>query len=94
MSASKQVNLPSFADEEIAAIAERGPDDIATWARSTAGELGITASHAPLDVFVNTVTRLSDGIELDSVEKLLVALCKAGVITAHQVGYLSGRLVS
>jgi hypothetical protein len=89
VSPSTELKTPSFSDQDIHAIAEGLPDQIAAWAQSTARELGITVGPGPHDEFIKAVSRLSDGVvDLDPVEELLVALGRAGVITAHQQGLL------
>jgi len=70
-----------FSDQQIRQIAE--------WAQSTARQWGISVRPMPNDKFVKAVSRLSDGVvDLDSVEELLVALGRAGIITSFQRGLL------
>ncbi len=89
MSTPTQLAPPSFSDEEIFAIALRPPEEIAAWAISTAREMGIAETQRPNREFVRAVSRLSDGVvDLDSVEELLIALCRAGVLTQLQQSVL------
>ena len=78
-----------FSDPEIREVAARDSRRIANWARDVAQERGIRLRPRPNDKFVKAVSRLSDGVvDLDPVEELLVALGRAGVISAYQRGLL------
>lgn len=85
MSLSTEIVLPSFSDTDILELAGNSSEAIAEWTKSTAQDFGITVGPGPHDGFIKAVSRLSDGVvDLDPVEKLLIALGRAGVLTAHQ----------
>jgi hypothetical protein len=82
-------NSPSFSNPEIEQIAHGDRASIARWVHSTAKGRGVSIRLRPSDRFARAVTRLSDGaVDLDQVEDLLIALKRAGVITAFQRGLL------
>jgi hypothetical protein len=79
----------AFSDQEIRQIANSDSGTIAQWAFSIAQERGIHVRRRPNDKFVKAVSRLSDGVvDLEPVERLLVALGRAGVISSFQRGLL------
>jgi len=82
----------AFSDQQIRQVAKSDPASIARWTFQVARERGISARHHPNEQFIKAVSRLSDGIvDLDPVEELLVALGRAGVISAFQRGLLQVR---
>jgi hypothetical protein len=81
-----------FSDAQILSVAQGGKDAIADWVSWEASQQGIALRRRPVDVFAKAVSRLSDGVvELDPVEETLVALSRAGVISAYQRGLLHVR---
>lgn len=81
-----------FSDQQIRQVANSDPASIAQWTIQVARERGISARPHPNEQFIKAVSRLSDGvIDLDPVEELLVALGRAGVISAFQRGLLQVR---
>jgi len=81
-----------FSDAQISGVAQAGKSYIAEWVREAASKQGITLRERPIDTFARAVSRLSDGVfDLDPVEETLVAMSRAGVITAHQRGLLQIR---
>ena len=63
----------------------RGDVDVAAWVRETAAHHGVVFAEAPVDVFANAVSRLSDAeVRLDPVEQLLLALERADIVTGRQ----------
>lgn len=88
--ATKYSSKPAaFSDDQIQQVTHRDRNGIATWIRSTAEQRGVSVRRLPNDKFVRAVSRLSDGVDnLDQVEKLLVALGRAGVISSYQRGLL------
>jgi len=81
-----------FSDAQILSVTEGGKDAIADWVSWEASQQGIALRKRPMDVFAKAVSRLSDGVvELDPVEETLVALSRAGVISAYQRGLLQVR---
>jgi len=54
--------------------------------RNLARSHNITSQSTPLDDFADNINRLSDaGVNLDEVEKLIINLRRAGVITLKQL---------
>ena len=80
---------PVFSDHEIRQVADSDAASIAQWTFTLAKERGIRFRPRPNEQFIKAVSRLSDGVvDLDPIEELLVALGRAGVITAFQSGLL------
>ena len=80
---------PIFSDQQIRQVANSDAASIAQWTLSVAKERGIRVRPSPNEQFIKAVSRLSDGVvDLDPVEELLVALGRAGVISAFQRGLL------
>ena len=80
---------PAFSDYEIRQVAKEDAVSIARWASAVAKERDIRVRPRPNEQFIKAVSRLSDGVvDLDPVEELLVALGRAGVISAFQRGLL------
>lgn len=80
---------PVFSDDQIRQIAKNDAASIAQWTSTVAKERGIRVRPRPNEQFIKAVSRLSDGVvDLDPVEELLVALGRAGVISAFQRGLL------
>ena len=80
---------PVFSDYEIRQVANKDAESIARWASAVAKERDIRVRPRPNEQFIKAVSRLSDGVvDLDPVEELLVALGRAGVISAFQRGLL------
>lgn len=80
---------PLFSDQQIREVANNDAASIAQWTFTLAKERGISFRPRPNEQFIKAVSRLSDGVvDLDPVEELLVALGRAGVITAFQRGLL------
>lgn len=85
----RSTKAPLFSDQQIRLVASRSSTDIARWVETTAQQRGISVRRLPNRKFVKAVSRLSDGVvDLDTVEELLVALGRAGVITSLQRGLL------
>jgi hypothetical protein len=80
---------PAFSDQHIRQVANNDAASIAQWTFTIAQERGIRVRPRPNEQFFKAVSRLSDGVvDLDPVEELLVALGRAGVISAFQRGLL------
>jgi hypothetical protein len=87
--AKTSIRTPVFSDHEIRQVASNDAASIAQWTFALAKERGISFRPRPNEQFIKAVSRLSDGVvDLDPVEELLVALGRAGVITAFQRGLL------
>jgi hypothetical protein len=88
-SAKTSFKTPVFSDEHIRQVASNDASSIAQWTFTLAKERCIRVRPRPNDQFIKAVSRLSDGVvDLDPVEELLVALGRAGVISAFQRGLL------
>ena len=58
---------------------------VAAWVRATAHHHDIDFSPGPIDVFADAISRLSDAeVRLDTIEQLLLALERAGIVTGRQ----------
>ena len=58
---------------------------IAAWTCATARRHGIVALSEPIDLFAEAVSRPSDAeVELDPIERLLLAIERAGIIDGHR----------
>ena len=66
----------------LAALDARTIGDAAATITTLASTHGISAAPKPIDDFANTVSRLSDTeVTFDRVERLLLALTRAGLVT-------------
>ncbi len=81
-----------FSDQQIHNVAKEDAASIAQWTLTIAKERGVRVRPRPNEQFIQSVSRLSDGVvDLDPVEQLLVELGRAGVISAFQRGLLQVR---
>jgi hypothetical protein len=62
-----------------------GAGGVAAWTLATAKHDGIVEKAEPVDAFADAVSRLSDAeVDLDPIERLLLAIERAGVIDGRQ----------
>jgi hypothetical protein len=63
----------------------QGAGGVAAWTLATAKYHGIVEQAEPIDAFADAVSRLSDAeVDLDLIERLLLAIERAGVIDGRQ----------
>lgn len=83
---------PSVTSQQVAQVARGTSVSIGNWVRKTAQEHGITYRSTLTRHFAEAASRLSDAdVELDQIEQLLIALRRAGIITAIQRGLLQSN---
>ncbi len=81
-----------FSNAQISLVTQGGKKSVEEWVSRVASERGLAVRKTPMDTFARAVSLLSDGVvDLDPVEDTLVALSRAGVITAYQRGLLQIR---
>jgi hypothetical protein len=62
-----------------------GAGGIAVWTRATAEHPGLVAQTEAVDTFADAVSRLSDAeVDLDPIERLLLAIERAGIVDGRQ----------
>ena len=62
-----------------------GVGDVATAISTLAWMHGVTAAPEPVDTFADAAARLCDtGVTFDHIERLLLGLARAGVVTDEQ----------
>jgi hypothetical protein len=62
-----------------------GAGGVAAWTRATAERHSVRAQPEPVDTFADAVSRLSDAeVDLDPIERLLLAIERAGIVDSHQ----------
>jgi hypothetical protein len=79
----------TFSDQQLRRIARAGRETISRWAIRAAELNHISLERKPTDDFAEAASRLADAeVNLDEVERILIALRQAGVLTASQRGML------